>query len=242
MKTYGYQIFRKSDCTGNPFGFVVKQDNMLLEVCTPLELPFVDNQVDFAFYTDCEACDPSATLVAGDTTASTRPSNVESTTTPIPTTTTLPEDLGWHTPSARHLSAHLSILPPWVFTSFHHFLLAGPLLRPPMLSGFLFSSMNLLFANIESEVSLNPDSGAAVTTCRTLGYSYRTENDFLSQASLQQCVLLDGSGFALPPPSCIPSYLSLSLEITDISGSAKHYCDAHSTPPTSRSSSVQVLH
>ena len=43
--------------------FEVKQDGMKMEACTPLELPFVDNQVDFAFYESCDACDASAMLL-----------------------------------------------------------------------------------------------------------------------------------------------------------------------------------
>lgn len=61
--TFGYQIFRRSSCEGNPFGFVVKQAGMELEECKPLELPFVDNMVDFSFYKNCSACDESATLL-----------------------------------------------------------------------------------------------------------------------------------------------------------------------------------
>jgi hypothetical protein len=45
-----------------PRSFEVKQSDMELEECVALKLPFVDNQVDFAFYTNCSACDEGATL------------------------------------------------------------------------------------------------------------------------------------------------------------------------------------
>ena len=53
--TFGYQIFRRSTCEGNPFGFEVKQSGMELDECAPLELPFVDNQVDFTFVLSSDA-------------------------------------------------------------------------------------------------------------------------------------------------------------------------------------------
>ena len=69
---------------------------MELEECTPLELPFVDNQVDFAFYFECVACDKTATLAQIEQrVVSTEPATQSSTTTST-TTVTLPDvvDLG----------------------------------------------------------------------------------------------------------------------------------------------------
>lgn len=60
---YGFQVFKNNDCTGNPFGFVVKQDRMTIDACSPLNLPFVGNQADFKFVYGCEdICDRNANL------------------------------------------------------------------------------------------------------------------------------------------------------------------------------------
>ena len=96
--TFGYQIFKENDCTGNPFGFEVKQSGMELEECTPLELPFVDNQVDFAFFFECEVCDKSATLsqIAQKIVDSSRPT--ASSTTTSTTSTTQPPTVDYGPP------------------------------------------------------------------------------------------------------------------------------------------------
>jgi hypothetical protein len=43
--TYGYQIFKNPDCTGNPFGIQVKASGMSIGVCSKLDLLLVGNQV-----------------------------------------------------------------------------------------------------------------------------------------------------------------------------------------------------
>ena len=94
--TYGYQIFKNPDCTGDPFGFQVKASGMLIGVCTPLTLPFVGNQADFAFYRACQACNINTTLAIPTgtgspvTVATTVAAVTSTTTTTPPTTTTTP--------------------------------------------------------------------------------------------------------------------------------------------------------
>jgi len=67
---------------GNLFGFEVKQNGMELEECTPLELPFMDNQVEYAFHFECPACNKNATLARFEQQAvSTAPASQPSTTT-----------------------------------------------------------------------------------------------------------------------------------------------------------------
>eukprot|EP00040_Diaphanoeca_grandis_P036917 m.237891 g.237891 ORF g.237891 m.237891 type:complete len:1772 (-) comp33716_c1_seq2:149-5464(-) len=61
-RTYGYQVFGRSGCQGDPFGFEIKGGGMAMNECKALSLPFIDNQIDFAFLEECSICDESSSI------------------------------------------------------------------------------------------------------------------------------------------------------------------------------------
>lgn len=61
-RTFGYQLFSQSGCTGNPFGYEVRGEGMALGECQPLTLPFINTLIDFAFLLNCPLCLRSTNL------------------------------------------------------------------------------------------------------------------------------------------------------------------------------------
>ena len=65
--TYEYRIYTNPDCTGDPYGFHVKASGMLISVCSLLTLPFISNEIGFAFYHTCQVCGANSTAPGFDT-------------------------------------------------------------------------------------------------------------------------------------------------------------------------------
>ena len=54
--TFGFGVFIRPDCTGDPYGIRITEDGMAIDECRPLSLPFIGNQADFIFVYDCPVC------------------------------------------------------------------------------------------------------------------------------------------------------------------------------------------
>jgi hypothetical protein len=71
------QIFKLPDCTGNPFGFEVKKNNLDVAECAALTLPFVGNQADFMFLEECDICDRNSEISLSTSMPLTQPDDAD---------------------------------------------------------------------------------------------------------------------------------------------------------------------